>query len=92
MLGSVNHFSADCGQIGVDTCFCSFAMNICKPVFEMPLVSMCLPALAVSLVRFLRLLGEATEALLSCREMDLEFCVFLSMLMQNAYAKCLCAM
>jgi len=35
MLGSVDHFLTDCGQVGVDTGLCSFATNVCKSPFKM---------------------------------------------------------
>jgi len=62
MLGSVNHFSVDFNQILVDTFSCFSTMHTSKPGLRWPLVSICLPALVVSLTFFLRLLEEAMEA------------------------------
>jgi len=83
MLWTINHLSANCGQIGVDTCCCSFVTNICKPAFKM---TPCVNVLSIT-CNFLGLLGEAMEAILCCREMDLELVV-----LNYAYAECLCKM
>jgi len=90
MLGSVDYFSADCGQVGVDTSLYSFATNVCKPSFKMA-PSVNVPSSTSSFFGSLPWIAWGGHGK-AAKKWVWSFVFFWSIQMQNAYAKCLCAM